>query len=171
MQRPLTSEYRPFFQRYIDLVPDEDIVEVLRQQKNMVATFLSSLPADKHDFRYAEGKWSIKQVLMHIIDTERVMSYRALVAARGDNDAILCSMDENKYAEACPYSGRSMESIIDEFNAMRVATIYLLENVTDAQSTLTARNTDGTTFSTRSLAYIIAGHLLHHMHIVRERYL
>lgn len=171
MQQPQANEYRPFFQRYIDLVPEGDIIETLRQQAKEAVTFFTSLPADKHDYRYAQGKWSIKQVLMHIIDTERVMSYRALVAARGDTTTVLHGMDENLYAETAPYSGRTMEEILDEFSAVRASTIYLFANTSIEQSVQQANNSDGSYFTTRALAYIIAGHLLHHLGIIKERYL
>lgn len=171
MQRPLPGEYRSYFQRYIDLVPEGDIISVLRQQALELATFFTGLPAEKYNYRYAPGKWSVKQVLMHITDTERVMCYRALVAARGDAATILCSMDENLYAETAPYADRTIEDILDEFNAVRKATIHLLVNMTEEQSLFTAQNSDETAFTARSLAYIIAGHPLHHVNIIRERYL
>lgn len=171
MQQPQANEYRPFFQRYIDLVPQSDIIETLRQQAKEAVTFFTSLPADKHDYRYAEGKWSIKQVLMHIIDTERVMSYRALVAARGDTNTVLHGMDENLYAETAPYSGRTMEEILDEFSVVRASTIHLFANTSIEQSLQQANNSDGSYFTPGALAYIIAGHLLHHLSIIKERYL
>lgn len=171
MWQPQANEYRPFFQRYIDLVPDGDIINTLKQQAKETITFFATLPADKHDYRYAEGKWSIKQVLMHIIDTERVMSYRALVAARGDKTTVLHGMDENLYAETAPYTERTMEEILDEFNAVRASTIHLFANISTEQSVQKANNSDGSYFTPRSLAYIIAGHLLHHLSIVKERYL
>mgnify|MGYP002400687698 CR=1 FL=1 len=171
MQPPLSAEYRPYFQRYIDLVPQGDIIDVLKQQAKEVTDFFTTLPADIHDYRYADGKWSIKQVLLHITDTERVMSYRALVAARGDMGAILSSMDENLYAENAPYTGRTMDDILEEFAAVRAATLHLLANITEQQSVQRANNSDGTYFTTRALAYIIAGHLLHHIQVIKDRYL
>lgn len=171
MQQPQPTEYRPFFQRYIDKVPPGDIIETLRLQTIDATAFFKSIPAGKHDYRYADGKWSIKQVLMHLADTERVMSYRALVAARGDTTTVLCGMDENLYAETTPYTGRTMDDLLDEFNAVRLATIHLLGNITDEQSIHPAHNTDGTPITPRALAYIIAGHLLHHIHVIKDRYL
>jgi uncharacterized damage-inducible protein DinB len=171
MQPPLSAEYRPYFQRYIDLVPQGDIIDVLKQQAKEVTDFFTTLPADIHDYRYADGKWSIKQVLLHITDTERVMSYRALVAARGDMGAILSSMDENLYAENAPYTGRTMGDILEEFAGVRAATLHLLANITEQQSVQRANNADGTYFTTRALAYIIAGHLLHHIQVIKDRYL
>ncbi len=171
MQQPQSTEYRPFFQRYIDLVPQGDIIDMLKQQAKEVTDFFTTLPADKHDYRYADGKWSIKQVLMHITDTERVMSYRALVAARGDNTTILHNMEENLYANSSPYTGRTMDDILEEFNIVRASTIKLLANITEQQSVQRANNADGTYFTTRALAYIIAGHLLHHIQVIKDRYL
>lgn len=171
MQQPQPAEYRPFFQRYIDLVPQGDIIEILKQQAEEATRFFKSIPTGKHDYRYADGKWSIKQVIMHITDTERVMSYRALVAARGDTATVLYGMDENLYAETAPYTGRAVEDLLDEFNAVRAATIHLLANITDEQTMQAAHNTDGTSITPRALAYIIAGHLLHHIQVIKERYL
>lgn len=171
MQQPQANEYRPFFQRYIDLVPEGDIIETLRQQAKEAVTFFTSLPADKHDYRYAPGKWSIKQVLMHIIDTERVMSYRTLVAARGDTTTVLHGMDENLYAETAPYSDRTMVDILDEFSAVRASTIYLFANISIEQSVQKASNSDGSYFTPSALAYILAGHLLHHTRVIQARYL
>lgn len=171
MKRPLPAEYRPYFQRYIDLVPDGDIVDILATQQDDVVQFFSSLPADRHDYRYAEGKWSIKQVLMHIVDTERVMSYRALVAARGDVTTVLYGMDENLYAENAPYPGRPMQDILEEFSSVRRASVKLFAHLTAEQSTAPAQNQDGTYFTPRALAYIIAGHIPHHINVIKERYL
>lgn len=171
MQQPQPTEYRPYFQRYIDLVPHGDIIDVLKLQATEATSFFATLPTDKHDYRYADGKWSIKQVLMHIIDTERVMSYRALVAARGDTTTVLYGMDENLYAETAPYADRTMSDLLEEFNAVRAATIHLLANITEQQTVQPVNNTDGTYFTPRALAYIIAGHLLHHTQVIKDRYL
>lgn len=171
MQQPTTTECRSYFFKYINLVAEGDIIDILLQQADETREFFNNIPADRHDYRYAEDKWSVKQVLMHIIDTERVMNYRALVAARGDTDTKLYNMDENLYADTASYAGRTMQDILEEFSAVRTATVKLFANVNPAQSEQPAYNLDGSHFTTRALAYIIAGHLLHHLNIIKERYL
>lgn len=88
MEKPLPTEYSPAYQKYFDLVPDVEYLELLRQNGDATVRFFERIPLDKHDYRYAEGKWTIKEVLMHIIDTEKVFAYRALAAARGDETPV-----------------------------------------------------------------------------------
>src|SRR4051812_28920834 len=99
MQRPVATEHNPRFSTYINLVPAGAYTDTLQQNTDAVLQLFEQLPADKYDHAYAEGKWTLKQVLQHIADTERVMSYRALAALRGDNTALFPGMDENEYAD------------------------------------------------------------------------
>ncbi len=170
MQRPSAGEYAPYFQRYIDLVPDGDFPLLFRDNKEETTRFFESIPPEKHDHRYADGKWTIKEVLMHIIDTERVMSNRAFVAARADSTTVLHPMDENQYAANAAVSGRGMASIIAEFIAVRNATLALYEPITDAQSRFMARG-ETHPFTARALGYIMIGHTEHHFKVIKERYL
>ena len=170
MQRPLAGEYNPYFDRYIGLVPDGDFDALLAENTDKTIDFFEDIPAEKHNYSYSAGKWTIKQVLMHIIDTERVMSYRAFVAARGDNTSILPSMDENHYAASADVSGRSMTDLIDEFIAVRAATATIYAHLTDAQSRFPARG-ETHPFTARALGYIMIGHIMHHFRVTSERYL
>lgn len=170
MQRPAVTEYLPYFQRYIDLVPEGDFLTLFRDNKEKTTRFFESIPADKHDYRYADGKWTIKEVLMHIIDTERVMSYRAFVAARADDTTVLHPMDENKYAANADVSGRSLVSIIAEFNAVRSATLTLYDHLTDAQSRFMAKG-ETHPVTARAIGYIMIGHIEHHFRVITEKYL
>ncbi len=170
MQRPSVNEYNPYFQRYIDLVPHEDFLVLFNGNKEKTSRFFGSIPAAKHDHRYAEGKWTIKEVLMHIIDTERVMAYRAFVAARADDITMLHPMDENKYAANAAVTNRSLASIITEFDAVRNATLTIYDHLTDAQSRFMARG-ETHPFTAGALGYIMIGHIEHHINIINERYL
>lgn len=170
MQRPTPNEYNPYFQRYIDLVDAGDFMEMLRQNTDNTISYFAALPADKHDHRYEEGKWTPKEVLMHIIDTERVFNYRALVAARGDSETPLHKMEPDLYAKNADVTGRTMQSIILEFNAVRAATEVLYEHMTNEQSERIGNNI-AFPITPRALGYIIIGHIHHHVNILNERYL
>src|SRR5690606_29008489 len=119
MQRPEQNEYKPFAARYISLVPAGDFIDIYRQNTEDVLAFFNSLPTAKHEYSYATGKWNLKEVLMHLADTERVMNYRALTGIRGDHRAVLYDMDQDLYANGADVSGRTMGDIIEEFVAVR----------------------------------------------------
>ena len=169
MQLPLATEYAPYYQKYIDLVPAGDFLDVLTENTEKTVHFFYGIPIEKEDYRYAEGKWSVKEVLMHIVDTERAMSYRAFVAARGDSNTILYPMDENVYAANVDVSTRSLESIVNEFAAVRSATQTIYDHLTDAQSLFPARG-QAHPITARALGYIMIGHIEHHLNVLTERY-
>ena len=170
MNRPDIHEYNPYFQHYIDLVEPGEFLAVFDRNTEQTGSYFNTIPTDKHDYRYAEGKWTVKEVLMHIIDTERVFAYRTLVCLRGDHITPLHSMDDNLYASNIDVSTRTMESLIHEFGVVRSNSRLLFENVTEAQSKFLG---NGVThpFSARALGLIMMGHILHHMNIINERYL
>ena len=170
MQRPSAEEYKPYAQKYIDLVPGGDIRHILQGNKEDVTRFFLGLPADKHNHSYAPGKWTVKQVLLHMTDVERVLCYRALVGARGDTQTIIHNMDENLYATNAPVSGRTIQDLLEEFAAVRDASQQLFRYISEEESTRCTTNHDGTYFTPRSLAYFIVGHGLHHINIIKERY-
>ena len=134
MQRPLSDEYHANYQKYFELVANGDYADLLSQNSTQVATLFEEIPPEKLDYKYAEGKWSIKEVLMHMTDTERVFSYRALAAARGDNVTPHYRMDEELYANNVEVSERTLQSLISEFRAVRSSTEQLFWNLPDAQS-------------------------------------
>lgn len=168
MQRPPADEYHPNYQKYFDLIASGDYLDLLRQNSTDTPAFFDELPEDKLEYRYAAGKWTPKEVLMHIIDTERVFSYRALVAARGD-DITVHRMDEKLYASNADVSQRTLESLISEFKAVRTSTEQLFENMTDAQSKRWCTGTAPMT--ARAIAYFIIGHARHHVGVIQEKYL
>jgi hypothetical protein len=170
MQRPQTGEYIPYYQKYIDLIPDGPFAERLQENTENAISFFGQLPVEKHNYRYGPDKWTIKEALMHVIDTERAMSFRAMVAARGDSEMPLHIMEENLYARNVDVTNRSMESLLEEFTAVRKATELLLLNIAEEQTKWTC-NIAGNKVTPRALGYMMLGHTVHHINIVRDRYL
>jgi uncharacterized damage-inducible protein DinB len=170
MQRPSTDEYHPNYQKYFDLIASGDYFDLLRQNSTDTPAFFEKLPEEKLDYRYTAGKWTIKEVLMHIIDTERVFSYRGLVAARGDEITVPHRMDEELYASNADVSQRTRESLISEFKAVRSATEQLFENITDIQGRRWC-NIGTSPMTARAIAYFIIGHARHHVGVIQEKYL
>jgi hypothetical protein len=168
-ERPLKDEYPAFFETYISQVPEEDILEVLARQGADVAAVFDRVPAGAGHYRYAEGKWSLVQLLNHIVDTERIMAYRALCFARGEQQS-LPSFDENIYAAGADVSARTIADLLEELRLVRASNLHLFRHLTDAdwRKQGLANNWP---ITVRSLAWVIAGHLRHHLKIVRERYL
>jgi len=169
MQMPETNEYNPNYQKYFDLVFSGNYLSILAQNTTDTVEFFDRIPANNHDYRYAEGKWTIKEVLMHMIDTERVFSYRALAAARGDQSPMY-RMDEELYASNIDVSDRSLQSLVSEFKIVRAASKSLFENLTDAQSKLQC-NIVTHPMSARAIGYFLIGHIQHHINVLKDRYL
>jgi hypothetical protein len=166
---PDPSEYAPYHSRYIAQVPAGDLLETLAAQLQDVAKLVSGLTAAQGDHRYAPGKWSIKEVLGHVSDTERVFAYRALRIARGDRTP-LPGFDQDRFMQAAPFATMSLAGIADEFTIVRRASLALL-------GPLAARDwerrgiVNDHEVSLRAIAWMIAGHERHHVAILRERYL
>jgi uncharacterized damage-inducible protein DinB len=169
MKPPAADEYASGYQKYFDLVSVGEYLSLLRQNSRSTIQFFEKLPAAKSDYRYAEGKWTIKEVLMHINDTERVFAYRGLVAARGDATPHY-RMDEELYAENVDVSSRPIASLLSEFKAVRAATEALFENITEAQSKLRCNIVTGP-MTARAIGYFLIGHIQHHLNVIEERYL
>lgn len=170
IQRPQPGEYLPYFQGYIDLVPEGDFLEELYKNTKAATDLFEKIPVEKHNYRYTDDKWTIKELLIHMIDAERVFSYRALVAARGDSKTRLYSMDDHLYVQNAIVAGRVYDDLVVEFKAVRNATEKLFESLSEKQSTFHA-HIDTHTITARALGYIIIGHVMHHMKVIREWYL
>ena len=168
MQRPLADEYATAYQKYFDLVSEGDYLSLLRQNSTETIAFFEGIPVEKLDYRYAEGKWTIKEVFMHIIDTERVFSYRGLAAARGDASPHY-RMDEELYAGNVDVSRRALQSLISEFKDVRASTEQLYEHLTDEQSKGRC-NIVTHPMSARAIGYFLIGHVRHHLTVIKERY-
>ena len=169
IQRPASGEYNPYYEKYIDQVPPGDVRLILRVQLSDTIALLRPLTEQQAGFRYAPGKWSIRQTVGHIIDIERVMTYRALRVARADSTP-MPGFDENAYAETAGSDARSLQSLLGELEAVRQGTAAFFQPLQQEAWTRvgTANNSP---ISVRALAYIIAGHELHHREILQSRYL
>ena len=163
------TEYHPYYKSYIDKAADDHIVHGLLNNLNTVTEFLSEIPDEKHDYAYASGKWSIKEVVLHIIDTERIFAYRALRIARGDTTP-LAGFEQNDYVRNANTLNRSLASLIDEYKTVRSATISLFNSL-DESALESLGEASGAPISTRALGYIITGHENHHLEVIKERYL
>jgi hypothetical protein len=170
MNRPKEIEYNPYFQSYIDLVELGNFQEIFIKNTKYTTDFFNSIPFKKHNYKYGIDKWTIKEILMHIIDTERVFAYRTLVCLRGDNKTPLHSMDDNLYASNIDVTSRTMESLLEEFQVIRRNSNLLFQNITEEQSKFLGNGVTHN-FSARALGLIMMGHILHHIKIINERYL
>jgi uncharacterized damage-inducible protein DinB len=167
--RPGADEHSPFYGRYIQRVPDGDLVSILREQIAGSAALFRNVPPDRADFAYAPGKWTLKQVAGHMIDVERVMSYRALRFAHNDATE-LPGFEENDWVANSNFAARTLSDLADEYEAVRAATVHFAKHL-DADALVRRGTANGQGLSVRALLYIIAGHELHHIALVRERYL
>jgi hypothetical protein len=168
MQRPLESEYAPSFQGYVAHVNEDEILPVLRSQIDALDLLFDRVTPDGETHRYAEGKWSIREVVGHLIDGERVFGYRALCVARGESQN-LPAFDENEYMLAAPYDRIELEDLLSEFRLVRLSNIAMLRNFDEAAWTRMG-TANGAPISVRALAFIMAGHVRHHMGVLRARY-
>lgn len=167
--QPEADEYDPYYGRYVSLVDSSDIVSSLEKQARETHALLTGLTDQQANVRYAPGKWSVKEVLGHMNDTERIMSYRALRIARGDQTPIE-GFEQDDYVPLGKFDGRTIADLLEEFAAIRQATIRLLSHF-DAESATRRGTASNKPVSARALAYIIAGHELHHRRVLQEKYL
>jgi hypothetical protein len=169
MTRPDSTEYAPYFEKYISLVKGDDVVKELSDQNENTMTLLRGLNEEQGESRYAPGKWSVKEVVGHLIDAERIFAYRALRIARNDQTP-LAGFDENSYAANSNYGERPMADLADEFEIVRKGNLYLFGSFDD-QASKRRGISNNAGISVRALAYIMAGHELHHLGIIKSRYL
>jgi len=169
MPIPNASDYPAYFEKYISLVNAGSTSEAIANYSALLLNFFNSLPEDKADYAYATGKWTLKEVLQHIIDTERIFSYRILRIGRKDTTP-LPSFDENHYAENAISSARTFTAIKEEFMAVRKSTDLLILSLSDEQLSHfgTASNQPVTA---NAIGFMVFGHLLHHKKIIEENYL
>lgn len=167
--RPRPDEHDPYYTGYIDQAPGEDIVGLLRGQLDETAEMFAAVDDAQGNYRYETGKWSVKELLGHLIDGERVFAYRALCIARGESTS-LPGMDQDDYVREAGFDSRSVASLAEEYRHVRRSTIALLESL-DEETWLRAGVANDAAISVRALAFIIGGHQVHHMKVLRERYL
>lgn len=167
--KPSVGEYPSYFKSYIDQVPEGNLLEILISQIEETTAFLSTLEESQWNYRYAPGKWTLKEMLGHISDTERIMSYRLLRISRGDQTP-LSGYDEDEYVKGASFQNHSIVELLEEFKAVRHSTYTLIRGLNEDSWGRKGVANDRE-ISVRAIAYIIAGHELHHVRIIKERYL
>jgi uncharacterized damage-inducible protein DinB len=166
--RPQAGEHAPYYERYISLIQDDDILSTLDRQRGQMVQMLCGLSEEEGEFRYAPEKWNVKEVLGHVCDSERVFAYRALRIARGDVTPME-GFEQDDYVKNGPFARHPIAEVIEDYIAVRRATISLLRNLDEeAWSRRGIANKNEVTV--RALAYMIAGHELHHRRILEEKY-
>ena len=170
IEKPFQGEFPPYASMYIDLLPADGLL-LKHLQDNFIATkkLILSLPKEKLNYRYAENKWTIKEVLVHIIDDERIYAYRAMCFARNEKTA-LPGFEQEDYAKYSGANERGIENILDEYEAVRHSTIALFNGLPE-ESFMRKGTANNNQATVRALAYHIAGHELHHINIIKEKYL
>lgn len=166
--RPGADEHAPFYASYVALVPDGDVTRTLAGQGEGFVRLLKDIGDGKAAFAYAAGKWTIKEVVLHVTDAERIFAYRVLRMARGDATP-LASFDENAFAPMSGANDRPLDTLLGEFAAVRGATLVLLRGIPE-EAWVRRGVASGKDVSVRALAWIATGHAMHHERILRERY-
>ena len=169
LQRPAADEYAPYYATYTALVPDGDVRDHLRLQLHETVALLSGISDERASRGYGPGKWTLKEVVLHMIDTERVFCYRLLRIARGDTTP-LPGFEQDDWVPQSGANGRPLSSLLLEFASVRAATLQLMDSLEPAAWARRGTASDKPV-SARALAYICAGHERHHQRILRERYL
>lgn len=169
MRRPESTEYAKFYAGYVSLVPETDVMTALQDQVFDFETLLADISDEQGDYAYAENKWTIRELLGHMIDGERVFSYRAFRISRSD-ETPLASFEENAYVANSNFKNRTLRDLVEEFSCLRNANVLMFQNMDETAWSRIGTASDAKV-SVRALAYIMVGHVRHHLHILRERYL
>lgn len=169
MTKPEKAEYDAYYERYVSLVDAGSLLESLASQPGELKTLLAGLPDERGSYSYDEGKWTIKEVLGHLNDGERFFAYRILRISRGDTTPIE-GFEQDGYIEYARSNARGIADLIEEFRLLREANMFLLNNLNE-EDWLRMGTASGFTVSVRALAHIMAGHITHHVNILRSRYL
>ena len=168
MTRPLESEYAPYYQGYVAHVTEEEILPVLRSQLDALDVLLNQVTPERETYAYAEGKWSIRELVGHLIDGERVFGYRAFCIARGESRN-LPGFDQNEYMLSAPYNQIDLDDLLSELRLVRLSNLAMLRTL-DEQAWMRVGTANDAQVSVRAIAFIMAGHLRHHMGVLREHY-
>jgi uncharacterized damage-inducible protein DinB len=170
MQKPTGNEYpqNKYFSYYIEQVDNQNVIETLTTNKDVVMNLYKSLSKEQKNFRYDVGKWSPHEILGHLTDTERIFGFRALCIARGEKQS-LPGFDENEYNDAAKFSEISFESLLEQYRLVREGSIALFSSFSE-EATSRIGSANGNAVSSRALIWMIAGHEIHHLKILKERY-
>jgi hypothetical protein len=169
MNRPAETEYAAYYQGYVGQVNESDIMAVLRSEIDDLDVLLGRVPADKETYAYAEGKWTIREIVGHLIDGERVFGYRALCIARGEQQN-LPGFEQDDYMRTAPYNHVDLEDLLSELRLVRLSNIAMFRTL-DEEAWSRVGTANNNQVTVRALAFIMAGHLRHHMKVLQERYL
>src|SRR6266480_2068722 len=167
--QPLESEYAPYYHGYISQVSEDDILPVLRSQTDALDVLLGRVTPERETYRYAEGKWSIREMIGHLIDGERVFGYRSFCIARGEKQN-LPGFDQNDYMLTAPYNHIELEDLLSELRLVRLSNIAMFRSL-DEEAWNRVGTANGNEITVRALAFIMGGHVRHHMNVLKERYL
>jgi hypothetical protein len=167
--RPQKQDYIPYFENYINLIPEDDIISALKTNHQTILDFIEDIPRLKVNYFYDDGKWTVKQVINHIIDTERILSYRSLRFARGDNQQLL-GFDENLYAANANLTNTNTQILADEFDSVRLSNILMFKQLSEKELSLKGKMASGEV-TVLALGYFLCGHAQHHINVIKERYL
>ncbi len=169
MPKPTEGTYPEYFGNYIKLVPEDNITDAIKNQQPLIDNFFTSITEEKAGYAYAEGKWTLKELLQHVIDAERIFNYRALAIARNEQQS-LPGFEENDYASSSDANHRSWKELVEELQAVRKTTILLFKSFTSNMYKQVGLANEKPV-SVNALGFITIGHLYHHAKIVEERYL
>ncbi|MDO5988719.1 DinB family protein [Flavivirga amylovorans] len=165
-----TTEYNEYYYRYINLISKETtLIDGFKKDSDIVLEFFESIPSDKLDYRYAEGKWSVKEIFQHLIDTERIFQHRCFRFSRHDK-TVISGFEQDDYIEPSCANDKSLESLIEEFKAVRQSFIVLLKSLEENDLKFIG-NASGLDMSARAAAFTILGHSIWHIKVINERYL
>ncbi len=165
-----TTEFHEYYRRYIFKLSDElPLIGAFVEGKKSTVDFFKGIPADKHSYRYEHGKWSVKEVFQHLIDTERIFMYRCFRIARRD-ETPLSGFDQNIYIEPSNANNKDMEALITEFQMLQDSSISLLKSLS-GHDLMSVGNSNGSPMSARAAAFVIPGHNIWHMNVIKEKYL
>ena len=167
--RPAQTEYLPYYSRYIELVTGNDVLAALKTQLRETLAFLACISSEETVHRYAPGKWSVSEVLGHMIDTERIMAYRALRIARGDQTP-LPGFEQDDYVRGADFDNIRWSALVEQFDLQRHSNIAMFASFSD-EAWARSGTASGATVTVRALAWIIAGHELHHRSVIEQKYL
>lgn len=168
MKRPSKSEYAAYYHTYVETVPEGDIIKIMKKQCDQINKSLGKVSKKNSLHRYAPDKWSVREVVGHMIDTERVFAYRTLRFARNDEND-LPGFDENEYIRQSNYAEVNLKELVEEFCALRHSNLIMFKNFPE-EFTLRTGRANGNRFTVRAMAYIMCGHVNHHLHMLKERY-
>jgi hypothetical protein len=169
MKRPSAKEAPEYYNHYIDLVKNDDVIKELKDQVLKIQAIISEIPEDKENYAYADGKWTIKQVIGHIIDTERVFGYRAMCFARKDKTA-LPGFDENAFVKNSNFHKRTLYELGHEFAIVREANLTMFKTFEEDELSQVG-NANGKDVSVRAVIFMVAGHAIHHLNVLKTKYL